>query len=327
MLRYLLVFTFLSFSVMPASAQGKAIYADGVLMATLQDAFDAVKPGGTIRIEPGIYKEGGELKKGHDGVLIIGAPGVVFDGVAVKGKAAFVIQSDNVTIESIACKNIRVRSKNGACVRMESANLTLKDVDFSHSENGILTWNKVNKLLIEDSIFEYNGKGGQAHGMYITGGKQLIVRRSRILNSKNNGHGIKSRAEITLVENTVVASLEGDDSYLIDAPDGGEVIVRNSLLVEGANTVNWHLLTFGPESRKYPENSFKLEKNVIISDREGGSTLFNIGEGMPTPQARGNVVVGRITYDWSDNNFFFDERADLNWPAAPALPEIDLSQK
>lgn len=327
MLRHLFMFALLSFSSLPVFAQGKAIYADGVLMPTLQEAFDAVQPGGTVRIEPGVYKEGATLKEGHDGVLIIGAPGVIFDGIAVAGKAAFVIKSNDVTIESIACKNIRVPSRNGACVRMESANMTLRDVHFSDSENGILTWDKVDKLLIEDSLFENNGKAGQAHGMYITSGNQFIVRRTRILNSKDQGHGIKSRAAITLVENCVVASLEGNDSYLIDIPDGGRAIIRNSLLVEGANTVNWHLLTFGPESRKYPDNAFTLEKNVIITDREGGSTLFNMGDGMPTPVTKGNVVVGRITYDWSANNFFFDSRSDLNWPAAPALPEIDLSQK
>jgi hypothetical protein len=321
------MFVLVSLLSFPAFAQGKAIYADGVLMPTLQEAFDAVQPGGTVRIEPGVYKEGATLKEGHDGVLIIGAPGVIFDGIAVAGKAAFVIQSNDVTIESIACRNIRVTSRNGACVRMENGNLTLRDVNFSDSENGILTTNQVNKLLIEDSLFENNGKAGRAHGIYVTGGKQLIIRRTRVLNSKDQGHGIKSRTAITLIENSVVASLEGNDSYLIDIPDGGQAIIRNSLLVEGANTENWHLLTFGPESRKYPENSFTLEKNVIITDREGGSTLFNMGDGMPTPITRGNVVVGRITYDWSGNNIFFDSRGDLNWPDAPALPEIDLTSK
>lgn len=325
MVRQFAALLFLVLLTAPVKAQSGGIYADGERMSSLQAAFDAVGPGGIIRIEPGTYREGGTLKKGRDGVLISGSPGVVFDGVAVGGKAAFVIQSDNVTIEGIACRNIAVSSRNGACVRHESGNLTLRNVNFSNSENGILTWDKAEKILIEDSVFEGNGKAGRAHGMYISGAKQLIVRRTRVLGSKDQGHGIKVRAENILIENSVVASLEGNDSYLIDIPNGGTAVIRNCLLVEGANTSNWALLTFGVEGVKFPVNSLRIEKNVFITDREGGSHFINLHDDVPPPLLRGNVVVGRIAYDdWPDNNYFFDGRDDLNWPAAPALPEVDL---
>lgn len=331
MMRFLLAIIVVFTGVVPAvNAQigsgGGAIFADGVLKPSLQAAFDAVNPGGIVRIEPGVYREGGTLKKGKNRVLIIGAPGVVFDGVAVGGKAAFVIQSDDVTIDTIACRNIAVPSRNGACVRHESGNLTLKNVNFSDSENGILTWDKSNKILVEDSIFSGNGKAGRAHGLYISGAKQLIVRRTQIIGSKDQGHGIKSRAEYTLVENSVVASLEGNDSYLIDIPGGGTAVIRNSLLVEGANTANWFILSFGVETQNYSRNSLKLEKNVIVTDRDGGSQFINIHDAMPAPSATGNVVVGSITFDWPKNNFFFDSRSELKWPAAPELPEIDLTK-
>lgn len=327
-LRHSILFLFaLMFVATGARAQTGGIYADGRPMPTLQAAFDAVQPNGIVRIEPGIYREGGILKKDRDGVLISGSPGVVFDGVAVGGKAAFVIQSDNVTIEGVACRNIKVGSRNGACVRFESTNLTLRNVNFSHSENGILTWDKAGKILIEDSVFEGNGKAGRAHGLYISGAKQLIVRRTRIVGSKDQGHGIKARAENVLIENSVVASLEGDDSYLIDIPNGGMAIIRNCLLVEGANTVNWSLLTFGVEGSKFDRNLLRFEKNVVIVDREGGANFINLADGMPAPLLRGNVVVGRANYDgWPrDSNYFFDSREDLNWPDAPALPDVDLS--
>lgn len=326
-MRFLFTLFILSFGAAAATAQSGAIYADGVLMPNLQKAFDTVNPGGIIRLEPGIYKEGGILRKGHDGVLITGSPGVVFDGVAVRGKAAFVIQSDDITMEGIKCINMKVGSRNGACIRHESGNLTLRNVNFSHNENGILTWDRSNKILIEDSIFEGNGKAGRSHGMYIGDAKQLIVRRSRIIGSKDEGHGIKSRAEHTLIENSVIASLEGNDSYLIDIPNGGNAVIRNSLLVEGANTANWFILAYGMEKQEYGLNALRLEKNVIITDREGGSQFINIHEKMPRPVLRGNVIVGSIDYDWTGNNFFFDGRSDLNWPAAPTLPDIDLSQK
>lgn len=326
-MRFLITLFVLVVGAISANAQSGAIYADGVLMPSLQKAFDMVKPGGIVRLEPGTYKEGGTLKKGHDGVLISGSPGVVFDGVTVGGKAAFVIQSDNITMEGVKCINMAVGSGNGACIRHESGNLTLRNVNFSFNENGILTWSNSNKILVEDSVFEGNGKGGRSHGMYIGDAKQLIVRRTRVVSSKDQGHGIKSRAEHTLIEDSVIASLEGDDSYLIDIPNGGNAVIRNSLLVEGVNTSNWFILAYGMEKQKYPLNAIRLEKNVIITDREGGSKFMNIHEKMPAPVLRGNVIVGDIDFEWTGNNFFFDERSDLNWPAAPALPDIDLSGK
>lgn len=308
-----------------AAAQNGAIFADGVQQANLQAAFDAVNPGGIVRIEPGTYTEGATLKEGKDGVLISGAPGVVFDGAVTGGKGTFIIQSDNVTIDSIECRNVEVRDRNGACVRLESGDLTLRNVNFSNNENGLLTWDRANKILVEDSLFEGNGKAGRAHGLYISGAQQVIVRRSRIIGSKDEGHGLKARTRYLLVENSVVASLEGNDSYLIDIPNGGSAVIRNSLLVEGANTANWFILSFGVEGMQFDRNSLKLEKNIIVTDRDGGSQFINIADGAPAPSLRGNVIVGRITYDWPGNNYFFDSRSELDWPAAPELPEVDLT--
>ncbi len=307
-----------------ATAQSGEIFADGVLQPSLQAAFDAVNPGGIIRIEPGIYKEGGTLKEGKDGVLISGAPGVIFDGAAVGGKGTFILQSDNVTIDNIECRNVEVRDRNGACVRLESGDLTLRNVKFVNNENGLLTWDRAKKILIEDSVFEGNGKAGRAHGVYISGAEQVIVRRSRIVGSKDQGHGLKMRARYILVENSVIASLEGVDSYLIDIPNGGTAVVRNSLLVEGANTANWYILSFGVEGSRFDRNSLRLEKNIIVTDREGGSEFINIADGMPAPSISGNVIVGRINYDWPGGNYFFNSRGELDWPDAPELPEVDL---
>lgn len=325
--RLLLTMALAAGTCVSANAQSGAIFVDGVLQPDLQTAFDRVNPGGIIRLEPGMYREGATLKKGKDGVLITGAPGVIFDGASVGGKATFVIQSDGVTIDSVECKNVKVRSRNGACVRLESGDLTLRNVNFSHNENGILTWDRANKILIEDSIFEGNGKAGRAHGIYVSGAQQVIIRRTRIIGSKDEGHGLKLRAKYILVENSVVASLEGNDSYLIDIPNGGRAIVRNSLLVEGANTANWFLLSFGVEGTRFERNSLRLEKNIIVTDREGGSKFINLLEGLEGPELAGNVIVGSIEYDWSGSNYFFDGRDDLNWPDAPELPKVDLNQR
>ncbi len=296
------------------------ILVNGRVYYDINIAFDRAVSRGIIRIGPGTFKTGGILK-GKDGVKIIGTKDTVFDGAEYGGKATFVIQSNDTVIENITCKNVSVRDKNGACVRLEGTNLTLKNVNFSDSENGILAWKKSGKVLIEDSVFERNGRAGRAHGMYINGG-ELIVRLTKVLSSKDQGHGIKSRAAYTLIEDCLIASLEGDDSRLIDISDGGFVIIRNNLLIEGPKTVNWQLLAYGVEKKAtFDLNKLRVENNVIITDREGGSEFLLIGKEMPTPIVKRNVVVGRITYDWPSDNFLYKSREEIGLPAAPALPE------
>jgi len=319
----------LSFAQPSVSAQQNAgtqidpgegqIVVVGRIVANLQQAFNLVPVGGTIRIGPGTYKMAGKLK-GKDGVSIFGSPGTIFDGVAAEGKATFVLASNDITMEDIICRNVKVKDRNGACVRMEGTNLTLRRVTFENSENGLLSNKGAGNILIEDSIFRANGAAGRAHGMYVNGGL-LTVRRTQVLSSKDQGHGIKSRAERTIIEDSVIASLEGDDSRLIDLPNGGVVAIRNSLLVEGARTANWQLLSYGVEGNLLSNNLFRMENNLIITDREGGSELILVGEGLTGLIIEKNLVVGRVTYDWADNNYFFENRAELNLPPAGELPE------
>ncbi len=294
----------------------------GRTMASLQQAFNMVPTGGTIRIGPGTYKMAGKLKN-RNGVSIYGSVGTVFDGVATDGKATFVIASNDITIEDITCRNVKVPDRNGACVRFEGTNLTLRRVTFENSENGLLANKQSGEILIEDSIFRGNGAAGRAHGMYINGGR-LTVRRTQVLGSKDEGHGIKSRAELTIIEDSVIASMEGNDSRLIDISDGGMVSIRNNLLVEGAKTANWQLLSYGVESVRYSQNLFRMENNLIITDRPGGSELILIGKGLkPKVRIEKNLIVGRINYDWPESNIFFEDRKELNLPPPGKLPEWD----
>jgi len=296
------------------------IRADGQLVSNIQEAFDVVQSGGVIHIGPGTYKQGGTLKRDKNGVSIYGSYGTVFDGAVVSSKGTFVIQGNDTTIEDVECQNVEVRDKNGACLRFEGTNITLRRVNFSNSENGILTSGKSGTILIEDSVFEGNGKAGRAHGMYINAG-HLIIRRSKILSSKDEGHGIKSRAERTIIEDSIIASLQGNDSRLVDVPNGGLVAIRRCLLVEGPATVNWQLLSYGVEGMRHDNNAMRVEGNVIVTDREGGSELILVSEDAPRPIIQQNMVVGRITYDWDNSNYFFDDRSELNFPPAPELPK------
>ncbi len=297
------------------------IWVNGRIVTSLKQALNFVTNDGIIRMGPGVYKMAGTIKK--DRVKIEGSEGTILDGVADGGKAALVVRADDVVIENITCRNISVANENGACIRHEGNNLTLRNVHFMDSESGILGWKKGGRVVIEDSRFERLGGGvGQAHAIYINGG-ELIIKRTVILSARNQSHGVKSRAERTIIESSIIASLEGIDSRLIDIPDGGRAYILNNLLVEGPNTANWQIASFGVEGQPYRLNSFRMEDKMIITERRGGTERSLVHDTMPTPIMSKNIIVGDIRYDWPVDNYFFENRAKLNLPPAPELPKWD----
>ena len=213
-------------------------------------------------MSPGEYREAAIVRQ--SGVTIRAEPGAHMMGYAAEGKAALVIKGNNTVIEGLECSGISVSDRNGACIRLEGRNLTLRNVYFHDSEQGVLGGGGV--ILIEDSKFERLGREGQAHGLYVWG-DEVIFRRSEVLASKSEGHEIKSRAKRTIIEGSVIASLDGDDSRLIDISNGGEVIIRGNVLQQGPESVNNEMIGLGFEGLRYENNAVLIEANIILVDR------------------------------------------------------------
>jgi hypothetical protein len=214
-----------------------------------------------------------------------------------------------------------VRDQNGACVRLEGTNLELTNVYFHDSQQGLLTGPKPGKIIIRNSKFERLGKGGQAHGIYVGGG-ELSIYGSYFLSSKDEGHEIKSRASKNTIYSTVVASLEGNDSRLIDIPNGGVLIITDSILQQGANTSNSNLIGYGHEGYRYKENEVRLVGNIILNDRINGSKVIDIRSNKIKPYVSENAVIGKHFDKFDDSNFIFGTRNEAQMQPFPFLPEL-----
>lgn len=256
---------------------------------SLQVALNRIAPGGVLVIHPGDYREAAYVRR--DRTVIRALPGARLVGAAVGGKGALVVRANDVTIEGLACSGISVPSRNGACVRLEGHNLTLRRVHFFNSEEGVLAGHRAGSILIEDSRFEHLGRGGQAHGIY-TGGGELIIRRSLFLASKGQGHEIKSRAARTVIEDSIVASLGGNDSYLIDISNGGVAEIRRSVLEQGPASVNDTAIAFGREGIRNEGSRLTIEGNLILVDRP---RTIVVGSAGPAAAFARNVVAGPRT--------------------------------
>lgn len=293
---------------------------DSSLYASLQDAANLLKEGNTLQIAPGIYKEALVIKADH--VTVVGRGHVVLDGTAAEGKAAIVNKGSFNVIRNIECRNITVGHNNGSCVRHEGENLKLDHVYFHDSQQGILTGYKAGTVEITDSRFENLGQGGQAHGMYVNG-SELILRDSLVLAAKSQGHEVKSRAARTLIENSVIASLSGKDSRLVDVPNGGVLEVRNSILQQGPRSANQDAIGYGLEGIKHEHNSITLSENLFILEREGVNYLLHKPKDRDIPlTASNNLVISEKQPSLPGLNFFFETREEAGVKAYPVLPEL-----
>jgi Right handed beta helix region len=305
----------------------------------LQEALAAALPGDHVVLTPGLYEEGAIVA--IPDLVLRGEPGAHLRGHAVEGKAALVVKADRVVIEGIECSNIAVRDNNGACIRIEGDDLTVRDVHFHDNQEGILSGPGGGILVVEGSLLERNGFGGQAHGVYIGATiETFIFRGNRVLATTGEGHGVKSRAQRSIIENNVIASLGGHDSRAIDVPDGGEVVIRGNVLEKGRNSANGEMIGLALEGAPHAVNEAMIERNLFVFDTLPEGLLQDLARAVGLLPAKGivirsrspgpvilqnNTIVGAREVAQGDvierGNRRYQSRSDAGLPPYPALPE------
>ncbi len=282
-------------------------------------AASELMSGDTLRIGEGIYHEAFVI--GADHVFIEGNGRVIIENTTVDGKAAVINQGNNNQISNIECRGISVGDGNGACIRHEGQNLRLKHVYFHDSETGLLTGNNPGNVIIEDSRFEKLGYNGLAHGVYINGGV-LVVKESLFLGTKSEGHGIKSRAQKTLIERSIFASLSSVDSRLVDISNGGILVVSDSILEKGPGSSNSDMIGYGLEGLRHASNEIALLNNVIIMERNGPDILIHQTGVAPLTRTKNNLVISDETIELEGFNLYFTSRKEANIEPYPVIPAM-----
>lgn len=293
-------------------------YLNDKLMQDLATAMSQAKAYDTIRLTQGYFKQAGILTASH--VRIIAEPGAVVFGKTTTGKGALLIKGDDTYVKGLECHSIYVPDNNGVCIRLEGKGITLNNVYFHHAQGGLLGSRKGGDIRIENSRFEHLGNGAFYHGIYTLEETRLFINNSYFLNNRNGGHEIKSRSFHTEITNSVIASSQSRDSRLIDVPNGGGLIVRNNILVEGPFSENHDLLSWGVEGIKHQEERVIIEGNTIISDKNRAN-LISMKRSPAILSILDNVVIGDVDGLPKEGNLFFDNRAELSIPAAPFIPE------
>jgi hypothetical protein len=284
---------------------------------TLTEAASHLQPGDTLDIGSGIYREAMVIEA--PAVTIRGHGHVILENATAEGKAGLVIRGDGVEIRNLECRKIAVRDGNGACIRLEAENLFVEQVYCHDSQQGILTVSQPGLVHIRHSRFERLGAGGRAHGIYIGGGK-LLIEDSLFLASKDQGHEIKSRATATRIVGSVIASLSGKDSRLIDIPNGGALLIEHCLLEQGPNTVNGTAIGFALENSQGDQDHIRIQNSLILLERHGQNRLLHLGNPKTRIDISNNLIVAREKTGYEAGNLYFKTRKSAGIPPYPDLP-------
>ena len=319
--------------------------------ATPSAAARVAQAGDVVRIAAGSYR-GDVATWSASNLTLCGVGGrarLYADGRSAGGKAIWVVAGANTTIDSVDFHDARVPDNNGAGIRAEhkSGELRVLNSGFYDNQNGILSAAGPVSITIEGSEFARSDTGTTAalgHNLYIGRIDRLTV-RSSFFHEAVRGHNLKSRARVSVVDNSYFMDGPGGrSSYLTDFPDGGQVTLRGNLLHKGPLADNPTAVAFGAESMSaWPVNTLELSHNTLVMTRSGGYFLrapaatqslrltANVWAGTGSPAlltggyALGNVVqTGNVSLQAAQFPGASQLALPVFWPTAAALSALAL---
>ncbi len=253
----------------------------GQTYSTVQAAVNAASNGDTIEIHSGTYVGSqGNAWIGKSSLTLrgVGETRPILDagGTSTGSKAIWVISGSNTTVESIEFRNCTVPDQNGAGIRQEGTNLTVRYCYFHDNEDGILGGgNTTSNVLIEYSEFYNNGYGdGQSHNMYISNVGSFTLRHSWSHHAVV-GHEVKTRARVNYIEYNRITNEMGNASYEINIPNGGTSYIIGNMVQQGPYSQNSGIISYAEEGASNPDQHLYVINNTIVNNRGTGTFVRN----------------------------------------------------
>lgn len=218
------------------------------------------------------------------------------DGHDAEGKAIWVVKGDDTLIENIEFSGAAVSDGNGAGVRAEGRNLTVRNCFFHDNENGIL--GGVGDVLIEGTEFAHNGAGdGYTHNIYVGARADRFILRASYSHHARVGHNVKSRArENHILYNRITDEGDGESSYSIDLPEGGRSYVIGNVIQQGPATKNNAILVYGEEGIAADRDAgLFVVNNTFVNDSDRGRFIA-VSAKAGRARVANNLVVGPGTF-------------------------------
>ena len=182
------------------------------------------------------------------------------------------------------------------CAFVRTNNIVIEGVKFINNEDGILGGPDGSTMTIRNSEFTGNGgcdnPGGCAHGIYSGRLALLRIENTKFFGTKR-AHHIKSRSLRTEVIGCDISDgPKGTASYEIEIANGGDLLVRNSTILKGAQAENHSgAIMIGTEGVTNPTRELTIENNSFRA--EGDYNTFFVVNLTATPaMLKGNKISG-----------------------------------
>lgn len=258
-----------------------------------------VNHGDTVDIDAGVYNSNVCAWNKNNLLLrcVNGTAHLKSNGLSFGDKAIWVIQGNNTTVEHIEFSLCTSTSQNGAGIRQEGENLTVRNCYFHDNENGILAGAITPcKITVEYCEFNLNGAGdGFSHNLYIGHIDTLLFRYNYSHHCKI-GHELKSRARVNyILYNRLGNEANGTASREIDLPNGGISIIMGNVIQQGVNGTNSGIIGYGLEglSNSGLHNLYVIN-NTIVNQKTAG-TFVAVPNNANLYKAYNNIFAGQGT--------------------------------
>jgi hypothetical protein len=284
-------------AALPASAATLSV-GPGKTYATPCKAFAVAKSGDLIEITGNTTYSGDVCYIATSNITIRGVngrPKIDAAGKYANAKGTWVIGGSNVTVENVEMYGSKVPDLNGAALRLEGTNFTLRQSYLHDNENGILSGvNTSSDILIEYTEFSHNGHGdSQSHNLYVGNARSLTFRYN-YSHDANAGHNLKSRALTNMIAyNRFSSSGLGKPSYEIDLPNAGTSYVIGNIIQQPSANNNSNLLAYGAEGATNPAQDLYVVNNTFLNDYGSGGTFVLVGKTVTKPVLiQNNIFAG-----------------------------------
>ena len=233
-----------------------------------------------------------------------GRPKIDAGGNNSMGKGTWVIVGSNITVENVEMYGAKVVDKNGAALRLEGNNFTLRSSFIHDNENGVLGGlSTASNVLIETTEFGHNGYGdGYSHNLYIFNVGSLTFRYN-YSHDANVGHNLKSRAQANSIlynrfsstpPGQTGSTASGQPSYEIDLPNAGTSYVIGNVIEQPAANQNPAMLAYGEEGASNPAQDLYVVNNTFLNDQSSAGTFILTGSTVTTPVVMQNNIFGGV---------------------------------
>jgi hypothetical protein len=266
----------LAFCLGPSVAHGATLQVGPEqTYTTVASAVAAANDGDTILVQAGTYtNDFAEIT--HSIILqAVGGMATLRATQDIPNEKAILITDTDTVINGFIFTGAHVTDDdgaNGAGIRYQGGNLTIQNCWFHGNQEGLLGDGVPGNILIETSEFDHNGDAtgpgaGMTHNIY-AGNNTLLDIESSYIHDANVGHEIKSRAETTIVNNSLVMDGHGSTaSYGIDLPNGGVGTITNTIIDKAPTSENPVLISYGEEGSTNQGLTLTLQNVLLVNNQ------------------------------------------------------------